>query len=136
MPSRNKRKKSKLTENEAAVQTTESKAEKEDTNQVVTKKKEKRVKDPNHVHESKGQGKALKYLKLWYDDKKGKADQPWKFEKCRQIWLLQNCYNKERIPADDFKLFLKYAASIKGQMRNGAIGMFKLRKLLILALFL
>ena len=35
------------------------------------------------VHESKGMGKALNYLKTWEEDRES-----WKFEKCRQIWLL------------------------------------------------
>ena len=35
------------------------------------------------VHESKGQSKALQYLKTWASDREN-----WKFEKCRQIWLL------------------------------------------------
>ena len=35
------------------------------------------------VHESKGQSKALQYLQTWASDRDS-----WKFEKCRQIWLL------------------------------------------------
>ena len=35
------------------------------------------------VHESKGQSKALQYLQTWASDREN-----WKFEKCRQIWLL------------------------------------------------
>ena len=35
------------------------------------------------IHESKGQSKALQYLKTWATDREN-----WKFEKCRQIWLL------------------------------------------------
>ena len=35
------------------------------------------------VHESKGQSKALQYLNTWASDREN-----WKFEKCRQIWLL------------------------------------------------
>ena len=34
-------------------------------------------------HESKGQSKAIQYLKTWASDRDN-----WKFEKCRQIWLL------------------------------------------------
>ena len=89
---------------------------------VTGKKRDKKLKDPNHVHESKGQSKALRYLKLWYADKKGKSEEPWKFEKCRQIWLLQNCYDKTKVSKDDFKLLLKYMATIKGRMRKIALG--------------
>lgn len=35
------------------------------------------------VHETKGQAKAVEYLQLWESDRSS-----WKFEKCRQIWLL------------------------------------------------
>ena len=76
---------------------------------------------------SKGQSKALRYLKLWYSNKKCKEDQslePWKFEKCRQIWLLQNCYSSIRVPSEDFKILLKYMSTINGRMRDGAIGEF------------
>ena len=69
------------------------------------KKVNKRVKNPNHVHESKGQSKALRYLKLWYANKKD-SEQQWKFEKCRQIWLLQNCYDGTKVPKADFKILL------------------------------
>ena len=39
------------------------------------------------VHESKGMSKALRYLKTWNEDRNS-----WKFEKCRQIWLLNVSY--------------------------------------------
>ena len=44
------------------------------------------------IHETKGQAKAIDYLRKWDTDR-----QNWKFEKCRQIWLLHvswsNMYN-------------------------------------------
>lgn len=92
-----------------------------------SKKRDKKLQKPDHVHESKGQSKALRYLKLWYSNKKCKEDQslePWKFEKCRQIWLLQNCYSSVRVPPEDFKILLKYMSTINGRMRDGAIGEF------------
>ena len=90
-----------------------------------SKKRDKKLKNPDHVHESKGQSKALRYLKLWYANKKCKGDEsvePWKFEKCRQIWLLQNCYSVSKVPAEDFKILVKYMATINGRMRDSAIG--------------
>jgi len=89
-----------------------------------SKKRDRKLKNPDHVHESKGQSKALRYLKLWYANKKAGEDEivePWKFEKCRQIWLLQNCYDGVRVPPSDFKILLKYMATINGRMRDGAI---------------
>jgi hypothetical protein len=46
----------------------------------------------------------------------------WKFEKCRQIWLLANAYNDERIPDSRFDALLKYTDSIKGKMREAFLG--------------
>ena len=89
-----------------------------------SKKRDKKLKNPDHVHESKGQSKALRYLKLWYANKKCKEDEsvePWKFEKCRQIWLLQNAYTS-KVPPEDFKILVKYMATINGRMRDSAIG--------------
>ena len=87
----------------------------------VSKKRDKSKKDPNHVHESKGQSKALRYLKAWYAYNNGEEGAEWKFEKCRQIWLLQNCYDHQKVSKEDFKILLKYMKSIKGQMRDGAL---------------
>ena len=61
------------------------------------KGKKKKVKNPDHVHESVGQGKAIRYLETWANDRGN-----WKFEKCRQIWLLQNCYDSVKIPDDKY----------------------------------
>ena len=80
-------------------------------------KKREKKKDPNHVHESKGQSKALRYLKCWYEHHTGESVE-WKFEKCRQIWLLQNAYDSKKIGKDDFKILLKYMKSIQGRMRE------------------
>jgi len=65
------------------------------------------------VHESKGMNKALRYLKTWTNDR-----QNWKFEKCRQIWLIQNSYNDQKVPEKDFPSLLKYMESIRGRMRQ------------------
>ncbi len=77
----------------------------------------KKAKDPEHVHETAGQGKALKYLEAW-----DRGDGEWKFEKCRQIWLLENCYDARKVPDENFDTLLKYVASIKGRMREMALG--------------
>ena len=85
------------------------------------------------IHETKGQAKAIDYLRNWETDR-----QNWKFEKCRQIWLLhvsgenisiimmyikvpQNAYDETRVPDDIFPTLLKYMESIKGGMRNLAL---------------
>ena len=73
----------------------------------------KRVKDPNHVHESQTRNKALNYLDRFTADRDN-----WKFEKCRQIWLIQNAFEEKHIPDEKFDDLLKYCASIKGNMRK------------------
>ena len=94
---------------------------KDTDNKKVSKK---RKKNPEHVHESTGQNKALRYLKIWYANKKSDstaAENTWKFEKCRQIWLLQNCYCNKKVPKDDFKILLKYMKTIRGRMRDATL---------------
>lgn len=117
-----KKRRSKKTNKKAVKGSVEASTTNEPTKS--SKKRDKKLKNPEHVHESKGQSKALRYLKLWYSNKKAEEDEslePWKFEKCRQIWLLQNCYDGERVPPADFKVLLKYMATINGRMRDGAI---------------
>jgi len=65
------------------------------------------------VHESKGMGKALKYLKTWSEDRDS-----WKFEKCRQIWLLHNAFDEGKVCEKVFPSLLKYTESVKGAMRE------------------
>merc|ERR1712227_349179 len=68
------------------------------------------------IHETKGRAKALQYLKTWNEDKDN-----WKFEKCRQIWLLHNAYEKTKVSDVLFPVLLSYMESIKGGMRNLAL---------------
>ena len=75
----------------------------------------------NNKQETNAQNKALLYLKLWYDDKKGVSNTKWKFEKCRQIWLVSNCYCDKKIPAKEFKWLIKYMKTIQGGMRDTSL---------------
>jgi len=68
------------------------------------------------VHESKGMSKALLYLKTWEEDRES-----WKFEKCRQIWLLHNAYNDSKVSDILFPSLLSYMSSVKGGMREGVM---------------
>ena len=114
-----KKKKRKPEENKAEQTSTKP----EETNEEQpSKKKRKKGKDKkDHVHESAGQNKALRYLKSWEESQS--SDQvPWKFEKCRQIWLLQHVYDEKKINDEYFDILLKYMCSIKGRMRETAKG--------------
>ena len=75
--------KKKSSKKNAATNQVNSKDLQEDkTNLQKVTKKDKKIKDPSHNHESPGQNRALRYLKLWYANKKGEAEN-WKFEKNR-----------------------------------------------------
>jgi len=60
-----------------------------------------------------GCSKALSYLKTWAEDRES-----WKFEKCRQIWLINHIYDTENVPEDSFPSLIEYLGSIKGGMRE------------------
>merc|ERR1712106_214255 len=80
------------------------------------KKKWKSKKNPEaeeSVHETKGMSKALAYLKTWDEDRDN-----WKFEKCRQIWLLHNMYDSSKVADKLFPSLLRYIGSIRGAMRH------------------
>ena len=50
---------------------------------------------------------SLNYLVLWKESKDA-----WKFQKTRQIWLVRNIYNVERMPENHFKIMKKYIKSM------------------------
>jgi len=113
--------KKKSTKKNAAAKQEKSQNPKDDkTDLQKVKKKEKKIKDPSHNHESPGQNRALRYLKLWYANKKGEAEN-WKFEKNRQTWLLQNCYCSKKVPKEDFSTLLKYMKSIQGRIKESTL---------------
>merc|ERR1711990_392145 len=60
-----------------------------------------------------GCSKALSYLKTWAEDRES-----WKFEKCRQIWLINHIYDTDNLPEDLVPSLLEYLGSIKGGMRE------------------
>ena len=86
------------------------------------KKKKKIGEAEEHIHQSAGQNKALRYLQTWNLSQTGDTSATWKFEKCRQIWLLQNAYDCVKIGDEEFDVLLKYMCSIRGQMRDKAKG--------------
>lgn len=59
------------------------------------------------------------HLPIWSNGVKrrvngGKLKQAylWRFQKTRQIWLLKNIYNIERLPVKHFKILRKYIKSM------------------------
>merc|ERR1740139_1330549 len=80
------------------------------------KKRLKKKGEEAQVHETQGHNKAVRYLTSWAEDR-----QNWKFEKCRQIWLVQNCYDPMKIPDAIFPTLVEYMNSIRGKMREVAL---------------
>lgn len=76
----------------------------------------KLIKKTDHIHETKGQSKALRYLRTWKEE-----NSIWKFEKCRQIWLLHNCYDDKKMDDKHFDIFLEYLAGIQGKSKEMAL---------------
>ncbi|KAF8980544.1 hypothetical protein BGZ46_004027 [Entomortierella lignicola] len=60
--------------------------------------------------------KSLAYLVGW---KKSRAT--WKFQKMRQVWLLNNMYDDGQLPNTHWDIFLEYIRELKGAARNSAI---------------
>lgn len=57
---------------------------------------------------------SLEYLTKWKQNK-----EQWKFQKTRQIWLVKNMYNVERLPVKHFKIMKKYVKSMpEGALRE------------------
>uniref|UniRef100_T2M730 Uncharacterized protein C7orf50 n=1 Tax=Hydra vulgaris TaxID=6087 RepID=T2M730_HYDVU len=59
---------------------------------------------------------AILYLLQWNDNKT-----EWKFQKVRQVWLLQNMYNKLQVNKHHFKVLLSYLNDLKGISREKTI---------------
>ena len=72
------------------------------------------------------------YLEQWYEgvhikskekraEKEEKADAQggsWKFCKSKQVWVLKNVYNLEKLPAKHFKMALPYLLSMHGMAKD------------------
>ncbi|XP_069701161.1 protein cholesin [Periplaneta americana] len=105
-----KRKKEKLLQNETSSTDPEQKPK--------PKKKRNKGKKAKNIptavkNEDGNKDKCLSYLKKWHEDR-----QNWKFEKLRQIWLLQNMFEAEKIPDSDFDVLVNYISSIRGQAKQ------------------
>ena len=69
---------------------------------------------------------ALNYLSNWNTShskqiKKEKDDEPteqWRFQKSKQVWLLKNMFNLEKVPAKYFKIMISYIESIEGNTKE------------------
>ncbi|XP_066293070.1 uncharacterized protein C7orf50 homolog isoform X2 [Branchiostoma lanceolatum] len=56
------------------------------------------------------------YLQTW------KSDRPsWVFRKVRQVWLLRNMYNTDKVSDKDFPILLEYLAGLQGKGRETTV---------------
>ncbi|KAL5018847.1 hypothetical protein ScPMuIL_004569 [Solemya velum] len=79
------------------------------------KKKAEEKKNKKELDEKKESAKtpALEYLKQWKSDRKN-----WKFQKVRQVWVLQHMYDDAQITDDNFEIVLEYLEGLKGQSKD------------------
>jgi hypothetical protein len=56
---------------------------------------------------------ALEYLRQW-----SSARASWKFQKVRQVWLLEHVYDKDQLPKKEFALMTEYIKELKGAART------------------
>jgi len=56
---------------------------------------------------------AMEYLQLWDTDRV-----QWKFNKNRQVWLLQKMFHPSSVDRHAFKILLKYLEGMKGAARQ------------------
>ncbi|XP_053392753.1 uncharacterized protein C7orf50 homolog [Mercenaria mercenaria] len=89
---------------------------------IREKKREKRkqkklekakLKQENADRAGTAQTAATDYLKQW----KNNRDE-WKFLKVRQVWLLQNMYDKTVIEDGSFEILLEYLEGLRGKSRE------------------
>ncbi|CAG8725762.1 5539_t:CDS:2, partial [Ambispora leptoticha] len=60
---------------------------------------------------------ALRYLATWYLHRQS----VWKFQKVRQVWLLQHAYDIDNVPNEFFRIFLEYISDLTGKARGKTI---------------
>ena len=62
---------------------------------------------------------ARVYLDAWARSKKG--EKGWKFRKVRQVWLLMNMYNPNKVEKELFRTLLEYLDGLKGASRDSTL---------------
>jgi len=81
--------------------------------QLKKEKAEKREAEVKEASKMQAIGKALNYVSKWKH-----ARSEWKFEKVKQIWLINNLLNDAYIPDEHFPTVLEYFEGCKGQARK------------------
>ncbi|KAF9540414.1 hypothetical protein EC957_004308 [Mortierella hygrophila] len=92
--------------------TKKRKADTQSTKDASKKSKQ----DDAQLPESDAAAPGLAYLVEWK-----KARETWKFQKLRQVWLINHMYDDKQLPDSHWSLFLEYIHDLKGAARNSAI---------------
>lgn len=125
--SKKKKKKRKLEETMDGMKTTQKSDKVENIKQHETEpelkhkeKKNKKKKMKVEITEKDSESNtpdaaelATDYLTKWEKDRSN-----WSFKKVRQVWLLQNMYDVEKLPEEHFPTLLKYLEGLKGMARD------------------
>ncbi|XP_034159587.2 uncharacterized protein C7orf50 homolog isoform X4 [Pangasianodon hypophthalmus] len=77
------------------------------------KQKEEGKSEKEDSKSSIAQTQALEYLTCWSE----KRDE-WKFQKTRQVWLLQHMYDSEKVSDAHFSVLLSYLEGLRGVARE------------------
>ncbi|XP_076826509.1 protein cholesin isoform X1 [Brachyhypopomus gauderio] len=77
------------------------------------KQKEMGKKEAEPSKTSSAQTQALEYLTCWSEKR-----EEWKFQKTRQVWLLQHMYDSEKVSDAHFKVLLSYLEGLRGVARD------------------
>ncbi|XP_017762884.1 PREDICTED: uncharacterized protein C7orf50 homolog [Eufriesea mexicana] len=93
--------------------------------QMKREKAEKKVNEKRMANKMEAIKKGLNYVSKWKH-----ARTEWKFEKLRQIWLIDNLLDETSIPDDIFPTVLEYFEGCKGMAREQLLkkGMDVIRK--------
>ncbi|XP_012171651.2 uncharacterized protein LOC100642225 isoform X2 [Bombus terrestris] len=81
--------------------------------QLKKQKAEQRKNEKRMANRIEAMTKGLNYVSKWKY-----ARSEWKFEKIRQIWLIDNLLDKAHIPDDIFPIVLEYFEGCKGMARE------------------
>ncbi|XP_060777154.1 uncharacterized protein C7orf50 homolog isoform X1 [Neoarius graeffei] len=80
------------------------------------RKEEEKAKKEEESKSSNAQTQALEYLTCWSE----KRDE-WKFQKTRQVWLLQHMYDSEKVSDAHFSVLLSYLEGLRGVARETTV---------------
>lgn len=93
---------------------TDSKTSKEPSKRQIKKEKAQiKENEKKMAMKKKATKKGLNYVSKWKH-----ARNKWKFEKLRQIWLMDNLLDQNSIPDDIFPMVLEYFEGCKGMARE------------------